>query len=299
MRGQYGPAEGYRLAAYDFSSTIREPSRSLIRRFTSLSDTLTSYLTSTVSQSNAGATDNSTLTATTTLTDSSSDTLGGPTTLTQTESISIGADGTIASGWTGGTLWSSGTDTYNLNETSNETYSSAGNGKQPGAAGVESLAASNSYSGSCAATSSSVAIGAVSATQTSTMSLGNDGVISGGSSTDWSYENGSDSSTSSATGTNVRQFAFTGGASDSATYSTTFSSSGQSGDTLSHTHWSALTYGGNGVILNGSETDTVSASGPGSFSYSEYGSRSISWDSGWDEGSYSGTLSDGTAFFEN
>ncbi len=130
-----------------------------------------------------------------------------------------------------------------------------------------------------------------SSTQTATTTLGSNGTVTGGSSTDSLYETSNDSSTANGSGTKVRQYAFTGAASDSSTFTTTFSSFDSGADTSTETTSDVQSFGTNGAMSSGQNYDTLTSSGTSTDTYSEAGGQTLFWGSGnFDDGSYTNTL---------
>ena len=123
--------------------------------------------------------------------------------------MAFGTNATISSGTPSRPAsMSSGTDSYSLYETGNETYSSAIPCTQ---AGGVSLGENLGYTGAETSTVTTTETTSFTSTQAVTTALGTNGTISSGSAGDSLYETGNDSTKSTGTGTNVRHYAYGGG----------------------------------------------------------------------------------------
>ena len=86
-----------------------------------------------------------------------------------------------------------------------------------------------------------------------------------------------------------RQYAFSGASGNASNYATTYSVSATGTGLSTLTETDAPSFGSGGVITSGSDIETLTSTDAMTQTYSENGSRSISWSTGNEAGSYSDT----------
>ncbi len=259
---------------------------------------MTDGLTTTVNLSNSGDTSQLNTSTTATLTDSTNDAPVGSSTLSDSETIILGSGAVVSSGTDSSTLVTGGVDGFSLYETGLDTYASTKTLSQIGAA---SLGYSEGYTGTETTTLGDSSGLTSSSLQIATTTLGTNAVVTSGTEVDSLYESAGDSSTLNGSGTNVRQFALSGAAADSSTYTTTFSVSGMAANSSNDSQTRTLTIGANDVILPGSTlTDIAGSADTATQSYTEHGNQTVSWGSGSSNaGTYTQTESTTLASSQN
>ncbi len=264
--------------------------------------TLTTTVTGSDSLNDSSSGNQGSLTTTSTLTDSAHTTSGDTTTQTEADTVTIGSAAVIAGGTDATTLWGNGSDSYSLYETGQETYSSGTSMAQGGSNGNSQT---DGYTGSGSSTLTTTSTDTYTSTQTATTTLGSNGTITSAGSTDSLYETGNDSVTSDVgSGTRVRQVNYGGGDGQSSTFTTTYSSYDSSADSFTQTVSDVQSLGINGTIASGQDLDTLTSFGSSTYTYTEYGGRTISFAGGgyiggsyndYESTSQSYTLSDSTS----
>ena len=250
--------------------------------------TLTTTVVSSDNLNNSTSGNQGNLSTTSTLTDSSSTTFGDFSTETLASAITVGSGAVISSGGASTSFWANGSDHYSLFETGQETYSSSVSLTEGGASGNNET---NSYSGSGSSTLTTTATDSYTSTLTATTTLGTNGIISSGGSTDSLYETGNDSIVSDAgSGTRIRQVNYGGTNGQSSTFTTSYSSLDSGNDSYTETVSETQSLGTNGTIAAGLDLNTLTSFGSSTYTYSESGGRTI-WfaEGGYIGGSYSDT----------
>src|SRR5579885_1911166 len=190
-------------------------------------------------------------------------------------------------------FFASASATDSLYRVDNQTDSSGYSSNQ---AGSMSLAGTVGLSGSQTGTLTITGTLTPTATDITTLVFGAGGTIASGSQTDTLYETGNDTTYGPAAGSNVRQFAYSGQGSASATYTTTFSATDSESETFTESQSDVAALGAAGLVASGSDFSSLTDPSTSYSTLSESGGRTVSYGLNSLAGSYtdteSGTFSD-------